>query len=194
MAYTKKPKFSYSKLNTYESCGFKYNLVYNEGHYVYSDSLASELGTLLHWTEENIARALKAGDKPDYEKLKYDFENVNIPKESPRDLKGGIYGTNILKEKYKEDFYRPNAEGVSYFTKVADYLTYGIYRLEKYLEENPDLLIFDMEKYFSVEYEGHVLSGYIDRIFYNTETAEYIVEDIKTREKPFSDQDLITPM
>lgn len=39
-----------------------------------------------------------------------------------------------------------------------------------------------------------MLSGFIDRIFYNTNTGEYIIEDIKTKEKPFSDADLTTPM
>lgn len=194
MAYTKKPKFSYSKLNTYSSCGWKYYLTYITGHYVFTDSLASELGTLLHHTEEEIAKSLKAGETPNYEQLKKDFAELNIPKAFPGDNKGGIYGTNILKERYKEEYFKPNAEGVSYFTKVADYLTHGIYRLEEFLSANPNLLIFDMEKYFAVDYKGHLLSGFIDRIFYDTETEEYIIEDIKTKGKLFSDQDLATPM
>lgn len=84
----------------------------------------------MHHTEEEIAKALKSGDAPDYERLKQDFAELNIPKSFPGDNKGGIYGTNILKEKYKEEYFKPNAEGVSYFTKIADYLNHGIYRLE----------------------------------------------------------------
>lgn len=33
-------KFSYSKLNTFESCGWKYKLQYVDGHYISADSLA----------------------------------------------------------------------------------------------------------------------------------------------------------
>ena len=194
MAYVKKPKFSYSKLNTYESCGWKYNLIYNQGHYIFSDSLASELGTLIHWIEENIARALLAGEKPDYEKLKNDLYTLNIPKTSAFDKGTGVYGVNILKEKYKEEFYRVDDGGSSYYTKIMDYASYGIYRLEQYLLKNPALRIYDMEKFFSVEYGGNIFSGYIDRIFYNTETDSYIIEDIKTKGKPFKDTELTTPM
>ena len=194
MAYTKKPKFSYSKLNVYESCGWKYDLIYNKGNYIFTESLASELGTLLHWIEEQVGNAFKAGTKPDYEQLKKDLFELNIPKTSPYDNKGGVFGLNILKEKYKEEFYTPDDAGVSYYTKTLDYATYGMYRMEEYLSANPSYKVFDTEKFFSVEYGGYVFSGYIDRIFYDSETDTYIIEDIKTKGKPFKDTDLVTPM
>lgn len=194
MGYVKKSKFSYSKLNTFESCGWKYNLTYEKGHYIFTDSLSTELGTLLHFCEENIAKALKNGEKPDYEALKNDFQNLNIPKTSPQDMDGGIYGINILKEKYKDEFYLPDEKGSSYYTRTLDYLTYGIYRLEKFLQDNPDLEVYDMEKFFSVDYNGSVLSGYIDRIFHNKKDGSYIIEDIKTKNKLFKDTELTTPL
>lgn len=195
MGYIKKaPKFSYSKLNVFDSCGFKYKLTYVDGHYIFTDSLASELGTTLHFIEETIARTLKDGKAVDYDKLKDDFLNINIPKKDKYDLDGGIFGVNILKNKYKEEFYATDDQGKSYYTKCLDYLTYGIYRLEKYLKENPNLVVFDMEKFFSIEFQGNILSGYIDRIFYDKENDVYIIEDIKTKGKPFKDDELVTPL
>lgn len=190
----KKQKFSYSKLNTYESCGWKYLLTYVQGHYTFTDSLASELGTVLHFVEETIAKKIKNGEVLDYDELKDMFQNINIPKTSPTDLDGGIFGINILKEKYKKEFYEVDDNGESYYNKTMNYLSTGIYRLEKYLKENPDLEVFDMEKFFKIDYKGQILSGFIDRIFHNKVTDEYIIEDIKTKGKPFKDSELTTPL
>lgn len=195
MAEYKKPvKYSYSRLNVYNSCAWRYRLQYLEGHFINVDSLAADLGTTLHYIEESIARSLKNHEEINYDQLKDEFYNINIPKTSPYDTKGGVYGINILKEKYKEEFYEPDDNGVSYNTKVEDYLNFGIYRLENYIKDNPGLEVYDMEKFFSVTYNGYTLSGFIDRIFYNKNTGKYIVEDIKTKGKLFKDTELVTPL
>lgn len=192
--YTKKPKFSYSKVNTYDSCGWKYYLTYKEGHYVFTDNITTEFGVLVHFVEESIGKALKEGKEPDYEQLKNDFYNINIPKTSKFDTKGGIFGVNILKERYPEDFFKTNEAGQSYATKAKDYADFGIYRLENWLKAHPDYEVYDLEKFFSFTFEGEVLSGYIDRIFHNKKDNSYIIEDIKTKDKPFKDDDLVTPL
>ena len=190
----KKEKYSYSKLNTYESCGWKYYQTYKEGHYTFSDNLTTEFGVLLHWVEENIGKTLKEGKIVDYEQLKKDFYDINIPKTSKWDTEGGIYGINILKDRYPEDFYKPNDNGQSYATKAKDYVDFGIYRLENWLKANPKYKVYDLEKFFSITFEGEILSGFIDRILYNEEDNIYIIEDIKTKDKPFKDEELTTPL
>ena len=187
-------KFSYSKLNTYDSCGFKYKLVYEDHHYTFTDSLATELGVLIHWIEEHIALDIMAGKEIDYTKFKNDFQTINIPKTSPKDNDGGIYGIEILQQKYPEDFFKVDGNGKSYETKCQDYLDHGIYRLEKFLKENPHIKLKAMEQYFSINYNGYVLSGYIDRILYDEQNDIYIIEDLKTKDHPFREQELITPM
>ena len=187
-------KFSYSKLNTFESCGFKYKLTYEDGNFFFTDSLASELGTLIHKTLEDIAFELKHGRTPDYNKIKKELLEYNIPKKDKFDTEGGIYGINILKEKYKEEFYKTDESGTSYYTRVLDYMSYGIYRLENFLKNNPDIVVYDMEKYFNVDFNGHILNGYIDRILYDTKNDIYIVEDIKTKNKAFKQEELATPL
>ncbi len=190
----KEGKFSYSKLNTYKSCGWKYKLTYCDGHYIFTDSLASELGTVLHYCEQYMFNELKFGRQIDYDKVKDMFQNIKIDKKDKFDTEGGVYGINILKEKYKKEFYESDANGQSYYTKTLDYMSYGIHRLEDYLKNNPDLEPFEAEKYVSYIYNGHVIGGFIDRIFHNKKTGEYIIEDIKTKGKPFKPEELITPL
>lgn len=187
-------KFSYSKLNTYDSCGFKYYLSYVLGHFISGESIAIDLGVLIHYVEESIFNSLKNGEQVDYDHWKEFLQNANIPKKNKFDSEGGIFGLNIIKEKYRDDYYQTDANGHSYYTKMLDYLSSGIYRLEEYLKNNPTLRPFAAEKFFSFTYRDQVFSGYIDRIFYDTATDEYIIEDIKTKGKPFKDDELITPL
>ena len=83
-------KSSYSSLNVYDQCPFKYYLQYVQKHYVYVDSLASDFGTLCHFILEHIGLDLKEGREPDYEKYKKDFKELNIPKKDAFDHDGGF--------------------------------------------------------------------------------------------------------
>lgn len=193
-------KYSYSKVDVFHKCPRRFKLVYRDGHYIQSDTLAIELGTLVHWIEEHIGLAIKEGRPIDYEKLKDDFLNINIPKKSPTDKEGGIYGINILKEKFREDYYKVGDNGVSYNVLCQQYLESGIYRLENFLKENPDWEIYGLEQYFSVDYycattkKHYILYGYIDRILHNKKTDEYQIQDIKTRSKFFPEDDVKSPL
>ena len=203
------PVFSYTKLSTLDHCAFHYKLNYVDKIYITDSTLATELGTLIHYIEETIARTIMAGQPIDYEKLKDEFINLDHPKsDQPVDLlntptqssltksdKEEIYGINHLSEKYAEEFYEIDDTGNSYYHKCQQYLQTGIYRLENFLKENPDLELFDVEREFNVVYEDRArLYGFIDRIFRNKKTGEFIIEDIKTKGKPFSDKDLVTPL
>lgn len=190
----KKSRFSYSKIDTYRSCGWKYYLTYQEGHYIFSENVTTEFGTLVHFIEQQIGIALMNGTPVNYAKLKDDFQNINIPKTSKYDRSGGIYGTNILKKRYPLEFLATDERGKSFATKAEDYLDYGIYRLEKWMQEHPTYKIFGLEQNFEVEFEGETFAGAIDRIFYDEERNAYLIEDIKTKDKPFRDEDLPTPL
>lgn len=187
-------RYSYSKLSTLDQCGWRYYLTYILGHYTYSDSLETEWGTLVHHTEEMIGKAIKAGLPIPYDKLKDDFLHINIPKKNKYDTEGGIFGVDTLKKKYPLEFVTPNENGQTYTTKTEYYLNYGIYRLERYMKDNPDLEIYDLEKPFSYSFDTNILGGFIDRIFHNKATGEYIIEDIKTKDKLFKDDLLVTPL
>lgn len=148
----------------------------------------------MHGIEEEIARTIQMGQKPDYDKLKDRFQNAGADNKATADHRSTLLGINILKEKFKEDFFRPDDQGASYYTRTLDYLEYGIYRLETYLSRNPNLEISGIEQFFSINFQGNVLSGYIDRVFHDRVENIYYVEDIKTRNKLFRDTELTTPL
>lgn len=187
-------KNSYSSINTFEQCPFKFFLQYVEGHYISVDSLASDFGTLCHHILESIGLDLKFGRKIDYEKYKKEFAEVNIPKKDAFDRKGGIYGINVLKKKYTREFFEADSNGQSFQTKALDFMNRGIYSLENYMKSHPDWRVWGCEHYFDVTFDNHRFGGYIDRILFNEKTGEYLVEDIKTKGHPFKDDELVTPL
>ena len=65
-----KTKYSYSKIDCYEQCHFKFKLQYLDGKYFYSDSVATLFGSAIHKVEEDIANCIKEGKPIDYITLK----------------------------------------------------------------------------------------------------------------------------
>ena len=66
-------RYSYSKISTYKQCRFKYYLKYDQKNFLFSANIATDFGSLVHETEENIAKAIQAGQPVDYVRLKNNF-------------------------------------------------------------------------------------------------------------------------
>lgn len=172
-------RFSYSKISCYSQCHFKWFLKYHEKNFIDSSSIATEFGSLVHETEEAIAKALQAGEQVDYILLKNKF----------------IIESRKLALKYPADFYKPDKSGRTYREKVYRYLDSAIYRLEKFLKNNPNLVIIGIEQKFEYDYDGvHSFNGAIDRAFLNTVTGEILIQDIKTWPVPAQNSDLKAPL
>ena len=189
-------KFSYSKLSTYENCGFKYKLIYKDKHFVEDSSVATDFGSLVHHMEEVMAKKINAGEELNYSDLITEFYNINTDfDEWKQDDGQKLIGVNFLKTKYPDEFYEKDKNGTTYEDKVQTYVHTGIYRLANYLKANPDLQIVGIEQPFNIEYKpGIVFHGFIDRVFFNPKTGEYFVEDIKTYSAPLEKKDLTTPL
>ena len=199
----KKTQYSYSRLDKYVECGYKYKLVYEDRNFISETGVAAAVGTLVHYIEETIANHIIKGEKIDYEALKKEFYEINIPEKTPeydaeghkkKGSEGGIYGVKILQSKYQKEFFELDANGSSYFSKCEEYRQNLIYRLERRMKENPNLEIIGVEVEFFVDYIGRLIHGYIDRVLFDHDTNEYILEDIKTKGKPFPDNKLKTPL
>lgn len=189
-------KFSYSKLSTYESCGFKYKLIYKDKHFINDPSIATDFGTLVHHIEEKIALTLIKKEPINYQELLNEFYNINTAFDEWKQEDGSsILGVNFLKTKYAKDFYEKDKNGLSYEDKVSRYTQIGIYRLEEYLKNNPTLTIVGVEQPFNLEYKKDIIfHGFVDRIFYDSSNSSYIIEDIKTYSAPLDRKDLTTPL
>lgn len=173
-------KFSYSKLELYGKCPFKYKLHYLDGHYIFYNTVATEFGTLIHYIEEHIGQDLKANIPIDYDKYLKIFFGGNDE----------VHGVHYIKNTYPKDWHTSNKAGLSYEDKTTEYSTKGIYRLEEYLKNNPSLCIYDTEMKFEVTIQDRLFTGSIDRILYDKEKNKYIIEDIKTYSEPLSPKEL----
>jgi hypothetical protein len=172
-------RYSYSKISTYKQCAFKYLVKYKEKNFIDSSSIATEFGTLVHETEEQIALALQNELPINYITLKNNF----------------IIESRKLALKYPNDFGKPDKSGRTYREKVYLYLDSAIYRLEKFMKANPSLVIIGIEQKFEYDYDGvHSFNGSIDRAFLNTVTGEILIQDIKTWGVPAQNSELKAPL
>ena len=153
-------KYSYSKLDTYLQCPFKFKLKYIDGNYIFNSSIATEFGTLIHETEETIAK--------------------NIINNEPI--------------KYAKDFYELDKSDRTYENKTYYYLEEGIYKLEQFMRDNPNLEIVGVEQKFNFELWDKIFNGFIDRIFYDKTENKYLIQDIKTFAVPVEKDKLATPL
>ena len=171
-------RYSYSKISTYHQCPMKFKIHYLDKNYVFSESIATEFGTLVHATEEAIALALQARMPINYIELKNKF----------------ILGCKKLAHKYPEDWIKLDKSNRTYTEKMYTYLDSAIYRLEQFMIDHPDLEIIGIEQKFEYDYDGvHSFTGSIDRAFMNKITGEVLIQDIKTWPVPAQNSELKAP-
>lgn len=172
-------RYSYSKISTYKQCRFKYYLKYDQKNFLYSANVATDFGSLVHETEENIAKALQAGQAIDYIKLKNNF----------------IIECRKLAQKYPNEFYKKDKSDRTYQEKAYLYLDSAIYRLERFIQQNSNLQIIGIEQKFEFNYDNiHSFNGSIDRAFLDINTDELIIQDIKTWAVPAQNSELRAPL
>lgn len=193
MAEVKKENYSYSRLDCYTNCGFQYYRKYIQKIFPQEDSIITAIGTVIHDCEEHISMSLMEGKSPNYDDLIDRLYNVNIPKKNKYDTEGGIFGINILKAKYPEEFYKPSDKtGLSYFNKVQKYVE-NIHRQEEFMLAHPELELWDVEHPFKFEYAGNTIKGFIDRILKYKKESRYVIHDIKTKDRLFDKAHATTP-
>lgn len=172
-------RYSYSKISTYSQCKFKFKTKYLDKNFIFNANIATDFGSLVHSIEEDIAKALQANQPVDYIALKNRF----------------IIESRKIALKYPTDFYAKDKSDRTYQEKVYLYLDSGIYRLENFMKNNPDLNIIGIEQNFEYDYDGiHSFNGSIDRAFLNTRTGEVLIQDIKTWSVPAKNSELKAPL
>lgn len=188
-------RFSYSRLEQYNNCPYAYNLKYNEGLYINTPNVAAPFGSLVHKLLEVESTMIKNGRPINYETLKKDFVEMNLPKRSKYDKTGDLFGTKILAEKYPSQWVDFTSKGgKSYSMRAKEFLESGIYAFPRYCEEHPELEIVGAEIGFEYEHRGYVFMGFIDRVMKVKGKDSYVIFDIKTKDTPFSDKELTTPL
>ena len=172
-------RFSYSKISTYKQCPFKFKLKYEDKNYLFSANIATDFGTLIHEIEESIATAIQAGLPISYTTLKNKF----------------IIESRKIAQKYSTEFFSRDKSGRTYQEKMYQYLESAIYRLERFLQQHPELKIIGIEQKFEYNYDGvHSFNGSIDRAFQNINTGEILIQDIKSWAVPAQNSELKAPL
>lgn len=172
-------KFSYSKLNTYETCPWRYKLTYVDQHFIQDASLAADFGTLCHYIEEKIGNEFiqKQADLSAETLTPIDFEyyiNLFIDGDNEQP------GIKDLKSKYPEKFNLEDKYKQTFNDKANNYLNIGLYMLNDMLLKNSNIKVIGTEIPFEVEYENYIFHGFIDRLLFDSDSEAYIIQDLKT--------------
>lgn len=168
--------YSYSRLETFKQCPYKYKLIYLDGHRIASESVATEFGTLIHGVEERIGNSLKDLKAVDYPALISFFDSEIVR----------------IRENYHDDFLSIDKSGRTYEDKARFYREKAIYRLEKRVREE-GLKVIACEKEFYLKYRDYMFHGFIDRILMDRDN-NFIVEDIKTYPRKVEKGKLVNPL
>ena len=172
-------RYSYSKISTYKQCKFKFKLRYLDKNFIFNDTIATNFGTLIHQTEEMIAQNIQKNEPINYITLKNNF----------------IIESKKLAHKYPVEFFNKDKSGKTYQEKVYIYLEHGIYRLESFMKQHPELQIIGIEQNFEYNYDGvHSFTGSIDRAFIDINTGELLIQDVKSWPVPAKDSELKAPL
>lgn len=172
-------KYSYSKIACFKQCAFKWYLKYHEKNYLFSANIATDFGSLVHAIEEDIAHAIQTVQPIDYVVLKNKF----------------IIEARKLALRYPTEFFTPDKSSRTYKDKMYLYLESAIYRLERFMQQHPELRIIGIEQKFEYDYDGiHSFNGSIDRAFQNINTGEILIQDIKTWSVPAQNSELKAPL
>lgn len=182
-----KERFSYSKLDTYNKCPFRFKKKYEEEKRSNQNSLAMDIGSILHKGKEIIANSLIEGKTPDYEYVRSVILDGYNEETDQKDQH--IKGVNELSRQYFEDWVtRDEKSGMTYDEKIELYFNHI-----KSMEENTDWKPIAAELQFEFPYRDYTLYGFIDKVEIN-DKGDLRVTDYKSSRQTYREQDLKTPL
>lgn len=174
----RKEKFSYSKLETYHGCSFKYYLKYVLKKSAFVENISTAFGKAIHACEEDIANYLKEGKPIDYTQLR----------------NGLIVKLAEIEHKYPLDYITADKSGLTFREKAHKYLKEDIYRLENLIKANPGYQVVGAEIPIKFTFDNEEFTGFIDRVIYDSVNNKYLIQDIKTWSVPKEEKELKTPL
>jgi len=194
--YVSDSNFSYSRLDLFDQCPYKYKLKYIDNNLSNESSIALELGTLGHLGKEKWGQYLIDGELPDLTFIQQIIEEgmeqceIHIVNGNETSNKtDNILGLKEIKRKYFESYAEIcNKSGLTYDEKIDLYLNNLVLPLDD------GWRVLAVEKDFSFVYEQkYVVRGFIDRIDIN-KNGDLRVIDYKTSKAIYPDNKMATPL
>ena len=199
-------KLSYSGLEMFSQCPYRYSIKYNRGLFSQEQTIALEVGSICHKILELKADALLKGERVDYQYLETILKNGYIGSNVSNEAK--LLGIEAIQEKYGKDIWLQSEDGtLSYEDKLA------LFREKVIKEEVPvpnnksewgvkgSEIPFNFIYLVEVPGQGMkrvLFNGFIDRIDerydLKKEKTCYRVVDYKTSKKVYDSRKLATPL
>lgn len=169
---------SYSRIDCFKSCPYKYKLKYIDKNYTNDSSIALQIGSILHLGLE--FKYLNKFNNDEIMKIIYNGYEEDGNK---------IIGIHELQEMYPFDWEEADKHGRTYSEKMDLYKK----RIFKDIDEEWKCIGCEVE--FHILYENKVIiKGFIDRVDQNIHTGEIRVVDYKSSTSEYNKKDLATPM
>ena len=188
--------FSYTKLDVFDNCPYRYKLQYLDNMKSSTESLATEIGTILHKVLELKARSIINNEPINYPYLLSVLEN-GIEEKTEKGTEK-INGISKLSAKYYEDFFTTDEEsGMNYSDKVDLFINEVITsRLENesYLPVGCEVPFDFVYNYGNDEIKEVIFHGFIDSVRLDPSTGNLKIVDYKSSRKTYVDTKIKTPM
>lgn len=180
--YTFQKSISYSQMSMYLQCPKKWALQYRDGHKIYSPSINMVFGTAIHETLQN------------YLSVMY---NESTVKADEIDLEE--YFEDRFRETYTKEYQNNNKIHFSDSEEMREFFDDGLAILEFIKEKRNEY--FSKKDWHLVGIEipiviapnkthNNVLfNGFIDLVLYNESTEQFVIYDIKTSSRGWSDKE-----
>jgi hypothetical protein len=183
-------RMSYSRLEMFSQCPYKYKLQYIDGNYSNESTLVLELGSILHKGLELKYKSIIDSIYIEYNYIKNIIMN-GTQEQTEKDKGQYIKGINQLKQQYGEsEFIKVNEKsGVNYNEKLDIYLD----RLKEDAN-NDEWQPIAVELPFEFIFQDRILfTGFIDRVDRNKK-GQLRVVDYKSSNEVYKEDKLRTPL
>jgi len=169
---SKYPYISYSQMNVYNTCNYRWNLEYKLGNRRFTSSVFTTFGTAIHETLQTYLDILYNHSEDKANDLDWlDFFKRTFKKVYEKDVKDNNGEQFITKDDFVS-FYNDGLEIIKHFIEQSDFY-FGDKNVYLVGCELP--ISYKPSSNFKVKYRG-----FLDIVLYNQDTGRFKIVDIKT--------------
>lgn len=179
--YRTQKNISFSQLQMYSQCPWKWDLVYRQGHKIYQPSIHTVFGKAFHETVQNWLTVMYEQTGVEADKIDLEEYLLEKIKHHYQDEYQGTGKTHFSTKEELNEFYQDGVailreikkNRAAYFGRKGWYLV-GV-ELPVLIEPNP-------------EYKNIIYKGYLDLVLYHEPSEEFYILDFKTSTRGWDDK------